>query len=321
MNLRSLIALYPNFERKSVQEPPLNITEGFLLVSCAIIRLKHNALPNLQGAAVQFRATLLQITSWAMRKYKIDTVQSQESTIHGQMSLQRPEPTAVLKRQRKFCFGIWTHLFLNWRRDGDNKRNWSLEKYTMKKPCFTFKEPLYCQHILLLEHFLLYRNTLLQRRTLIIQNLGGWKASWKEWISSFSNFVLYRGVPTCWTKAKWEHRKQLCTTTNFQESERSEMFNKISKDGKHLCNRFTSGPQAFRKILHLRSQHEAWRNATCYYPACTIRHSTKQQTQKAAVKWKDNESKLSERRWQGSIKGKIKLGAGEPGSSYELPYE
>lgn len=40
------------------------------------------------------------------------------------------------------------------------------------------------------------------------------------------------------------------STTSFQEFEKSEMFNKaVRKDCRHVCNHFTSGPQAFMKAL------------------------------------------------------------------------
>lgn len=69
----------------------------------------------------------------------------------------------------------------------------------------------------------------------------------------FIKVHFIRKLPTCWTKARWGHRKKLCIYNQFPGSWKSEIFNKVvRKDCRHLCNRFTSGPQAFRKILDSR---------------------------------------------------------------------
>lgn len=108
----------------------------------------------------------------------------------------------------------------------------------------------------LLDGFLLSHTTPLQRKTFIIHNSGSWKARWKGRIFSLSRFTLYRGLSTCWTQARWNTERSSVSTTNFQESKRSsEIFHKtVRKDCRHLCNHFTSGPQAFRKILDSRNK-------------------------------------------------------------------
>ena len=163
----------------------------------------------------------------------------------------------------------------------------------------------------LLECFLHSHNTLLQRKTFIIQNLGGWKASWKGWIFFLSRLILYQHAEL---KPGGNTERSSVSTINFQESERrSEMFNKVvRKDCRLLCNHLTSGPQAFRKTLDSRKKL-AWSMEKFHIFVLCLYHETFHQathTGRSTVKQKINESNLSKSWQQGNIKGKLKLWVG-----------
>lgn len=198
----------------------------------------------------------------------------------------------------------------------ETKRNWSMEKHSMQKPYFTLKYHLYCQCYWLdvgvfspfPQHFSTKKNIHNSK----LRRLESWL---KRMNILFIKVHFIQKLPTCWTKARWEHRKKLCIYNQFPGSWKSEMFNKVvRKDCRHLCNRFTSGPQAFRKILDSRKTL-AESTEKCHVLVLHLYHETFYQATHAevsTVKLKNNIPNSSRSWWQGNRKVN-KLGRGPLG--------
>lgn len=137
---------------------------------------------------------------------------------------------SVLKAKESFSLAFGLTTFFSELKEGWRQRGTGVWKSI---PCRNHTSHLSTIYIAsatgwMLECFLPSHNTLVQRKIFIIQNLGGWKAGWKGWIFSLSEFTLYRSYQHAELKPGGNTERSSVSTTSFQVLEKVKCLIKWS---------------------------------------------------------------------------------------------